>query len=364
MRTMRYSIGVMRDAAELDSLPAHELARRVVQHLVGIDVAVIVRSGNRFGVKVVGPWTERAHDEAVTLKCLVYRRRLVDTADDRLEIHDVECPRVEVSVPADHVERMMVEHQLIDAIVLFYKQREVSLLVMRLELKWTTNVSLGVGRPFDELPEFVAVTFRVAHVAAALHDEQLGLRSLEINAVPVQNATMNDEIVAFSELQIAENALQHALSLADVDQLVSLGIAVEMLVVLVRLDIEHGDVLIEQDRHPVKRWTSALLDARRQEVPVMERLVIVRLELRFLDAFHGLDGSRRIDVIEQRRRSRESLVPHQLFRIQTTVRLAEGDVPFSRDCSQRVVVWHRTSLMGDQLRYGLRTAIHCSKISS
>ena len=49
MRAVRNAVGVMRDAAELDSLPAHELTRRVVQHLVGIDVAVVVR--RRHGVR-------------------------------------------------------------------------------------------------------------------------------------------------------------------------------------------------------------------------------------------------------------------------------------------------------------------------
>src|SRR6202008_1437306 len=35
MRTVRNSVGVVCDTAELDSLPAHELARRIVEHFVG-----------------------------------------------------------------------------------------------------------------------------------------------------------------------------------------------------------------------------------------------------------------------------------------------------------------------------------------
>src|SRR5690606_14003000 len=40
MWAMRDSIRVVGDGSELDALPAHELARRVIEHLVGVHVAV------------------------------------------------------------------------------------------------------------------------------------------------------------------------------------------------------------------------------------------------------------------------------------------------------------------------------------
>src|SRR5687768_4311875 len=58
MRPVRYSIRVMRDAPELDALAAHELARRVVEHFVRIDVAVIVWRRHRFGMEIIGTRTE------------------------------------------------------------------------------------------------------------------------------------------------------------------------------------------------------------------------------------------------------------------------------------------------------------------
>src|SRR5258705_10901577 len=90
MRTVRNSIGVVRNAAELDSLAAHELTRRVIQHLVRIDVAVIIRSGNCLRMEIIGTRAERADDESISLKGLVHRRGLVHAPDDRFEIVDVE----------------------------------------------------------------------------------------------------------------------------------------------------------------------------------------------------------------------------------------------------------------------------------
>jgi hypothetical protein len=49
------------------------------------------------------------------------------------------------------------------------------------------------------------------------------------------------------------------------------------------------------------------------------------------DPLHGLHCRRWVHMIEQRRRTGESLVPHELFRIDATVRLAEGDVSLAGD---------------------------------
>src|ERR1700730_9183929 len=63
------------------------------------------------------------------------RWRLVYTPHDRLEIVDVERPGIEVSVPTHDVERMMVQHDLVDPVVLFHQNRKVSHLIDRLDAR-------------------------------------------------------------------------------------------------------------------------------------------------------------------------------------------------------------------------------------
>src|SRR5678816_4150393 len=101
MRSMWNAVRVIRDGAELDSLAAHELTRRVIEHFVRVHVRVVVRSRHGVGIEVVWPRAERADDESVSFERLVHRRRLVNAADDRLEVADVERPRVEVAIPSD-----------------------------------------------------------------------------------------------------------------------------------------------------------------------------------------------------------------------------------------------------------------------
>src|SRR5215218_5781175 len=105
---MGNAVGMMGDAPELDALPTHELARRVVEHFVRVHVAVIVWSRHCLRVEVVRSGAEAADHEPIALECLVDRRRLVHPSYDRLEVVDVESPGIEVPVPAHHVERMMI----------------------------------------------------------------------------------------------------------------------------------------------------------------------------------------------------------------------------------------------------------------
>src|SRR5258708_23357449 len=71
--------------------------------------------------------------------------------------------------------------------------------------------------------------------------------------------------------------------------------------------------------------------------------VHVGLEVCLAQAFHGRHGGRRMDVIQKCRRTGEALVPNELLRIQAAVRLAERDVPLSRNLSKRVIEGHRAT---------------------
>ena len=235
---------------------------------------------------------------------------------------------------------MVVEDDLVEPVVLLHQDREVALLVVGAERGGPADVALAVGRALDQLAELVPVALGPAHVPAALHDEELGLLAAQVEPPAVQDAPVDDEVVALVERQVAEHRLQRAAALAHVHQLVGLRVAVEVGVVLVGLDVEHRHVVVEEERHAVERRAAALLHLRGAEVPVPERLVGVGLVLRLPQPARRLDRGRRMDVVEQRRRAGEALVPHQLFGVDPAVGLAEGDVPLPRDRAQGMVDRH------------------------
>ena len=87
-----------------------EVAVDVIDHLLRVQVRVVVRDRDRQRVEVELARAERADHEVPALEGLVRGRRHVDAAGDRLEVVDRERPRVDVAVPADDVERVVVEH--------------------------------------------------------------------------------------------------------------------------------------------------------------------------------------------------------------------------------------------------------------
>src|SRR6266542_4019043 len=131
------------------------------------------------------------------------------TADDRLEVVDAERPRKEVAVPSGNVERMVIEHDLVDAVVLLHVERKISHLIVRLDENRAADVALGVRRAFDQLAELVPIALRPADVSAALEDEQLRLVALFREAIAMENSAVDDEIIARRELEIAEDRLEN-----------------------------------------------------------------------------------------------------------------------------------------------------------
>src|SRR5207302_10331625 len=107
MRPVRNSEPMQRDRSPLDSTPRPELAAHIKQNFIRLDVVVHPRDLYRFGMRIEQPRRERADDITTDLECLMNRRRLVHGAGDRLEILGVKSEWVNVSIPANDIERMM-----------------------------------------------------------------------------------------------------------------------------------------------------------------------------------------------------------------------------------------------------------------
>ncbi len=119
------------------------------------------RHGQRVVVHLAGH--EVADDEVVALERLVRRRRLVDTAGDRLVVVDREGVGVQAAVPADHVEGV-VRHQVAgadDAVRGAVLDEHLDVLLLDLhQFGRAVQVALAERRVLEELPELRQVTLR------------------------------------------------------------------------------------------------------------------------------------------------------------------------------------------------------------
>src|SRR6056297_625013 len=108
MRAVWNAAGMLGNTAFIYALAAHEVTLYIVEYLVGIDIAMRVRRRDGLRVVVVLARAEGANHVVGSLKGLVHGRRLVHATGNGLKVLNVEYPRVEVAVPAHHVERMML----------------------------------------------------------------------------------------------------------------------------------------------------------------------------------------------------------------------------------------------------------------
>ncbi len=103
---------MQRDRSRFDSAPRAEISAHVKQHFVGFNVVVHPRNLYGLGMRIEQPRRECAHDIAANLKRLMDWRRLVNRAGDRLEVLRIKRERINVAIPADHIEWMMRHRHL------------------------------------------------------------------------------------------------------------------------------------------------------------------------------------------------------------------------------------------------------------
>src|SRR5207302_10797101 len=132
----------------------------VIDQLRRLKIRMVVRDRNGERVEVELARTEGADHEVPTGEGLVRGRRLVDAAGDRLEVVDRERPRIEIAVPADDVERVVVEQIRLVPAANAHLHRELALLADRSQLERRVDVAVVVRRALDDLGGLVAVAPR------------------------------------------------------------------------------------------------------------------------------------------------------------------------------------------------------------
>src|SRR6478672_4774547 len=173
---------MQRDRADLDALSRAEVSGDVIDHLLRLKIRVVVRNRHCERVEVELARAEGADHEVRARERLVRGRRLMDASGDRLEVVDRERPRIEIAVPADDVERVIVEHVGLISAAHAHLHRELALLTDRPQLRRRMDVTVVVRRTFDDLAVLVAVAPRNLDQPGRLEDE-IALWSVWLEAI-------------------------------------------------------------------------------------------------------------------------------------------------------------------------------------
>src|SRR6185436_20831585 len=95
----------------------------------------------------------------------------MDATRDRLEVVHGERPWIEVAVPADDVEGVVVEEVRLVAAAHSYLDGELALLTVRVKLRRRMDVAVVVRRAFQHLAVLVSVALRDLDQSGSLEHE-------------------------------------------------------------------------------------------------------------------------------------------------------------------------------------------------
>ena len=213
----------MRDAARADALARREVAVAVEDDLVAVRASCAGTGTESRRVEVDEPRHEAADQRAARGERAVPRRRQVHRRHARLEREDRERPRIDRAVPADDVERRVLDREAVPACRRGARRARGCLSSYGARELRALEVALLVRRVHAELADLVAPLLREVQAAVEREPEPVLLAPRRDEAV--QQAARHEHVVALRERDVAEQRAQRAAALVDVDQLV--GVAVD-----------------------------------------------------------------------------------------------------------------------------------------
>src|SRR3954452_2693342 len=261
----------------------------------------------------------------------------MDAPGDRLEVVHRERPRIEVAVPPDDVERVVVDDVRLVAAAHAHLHRELALLAVRVQLGRRMDVAVVVRRALEHLAVLVPIAARDLDQAGRLEHEVALL--LALGAEPVGRPARDDEIVALPVRHVAEDGLERARSFVHEDDLVALAVAEEVVHLLLRAAEGDLDIVVPHQHAPPGDLVPLRVDVVRLEVAMRVRVGNPFVVLQLLEVADLHDAAGRLEVVQDRLHPDEALHPHDLFGQELSV-VTELDVALPRNVPQALVKRH------------------------
>src|SRR3569623_573362 len=338
MRAVRNAHRMVRDRARADALARREVAVAVEDDLVAVHARVRIGARDRGGAEADEPRHEAAHERTARRERPVPGRRQVHARHPRLEREDRERPRIHAAVPADDVERRVLDREAVPAAFATHDQLADAFVVRRAQLR-ALEVALAVRRIHAELADLVAPLLQNVEAAVQRHPEPVLVTA---GNEAVQHTARHEDVIALRELHVTDERAQRAAALVDVDELVG-GAGGDVDRILGGRKRDAGDQIRVVDE---RRARSDLRTAARRQlagdvVPLRERALgglrrCGPAVLRVRDALQV----RTALVIEDRVRAVEAVAREALLVSQLTAFAAQLHMVLLRDVADLHAIEH------------------------
>ena len=263
----------------------------------------------------------------------------MNAAGDGFKVVRRKGVRVVVAVPTHHVERMgFVDGGVQDALLLDFEY-ELAYFVVGLQVLGLADVPLAVGAVLQELAKFVAVALGRNHGAVALRDHQTVVFGVEVDLV--NHAARHHQVIAVGKGEVAQEGAQGAGAFVDEDDLVRIGVFVEIGAQgLARGSRGDDEVVVEEQGHAGLQVIVGGGDVPSAEHAALDGFLYGQLRRHVDGLAQGRNAGGTVDVVEQGAHAVKTFGSKQLLVVDAAVGLLRNRVSFGRDVSQRVVDGH------------------------
>src|SRR6266581_4695836 len=146
MRAMRNPARMQCDRTAFDATTRSKISADIKQNLIRLYVVVHPRNLHCLGMIIEEARCESADDVTTNLKRLMDRWRLVHGSGDRLEILCVKREWIEITIPANCIERMMRKRHARETRTVFDQNIDIFLFVYRDQFRWRMEIALRIWR--------------------------------------------------------------------------------------------------------------------------------------------------------------------------------------------------------------------------
>ena len=141
--TMRNTTRMQCNRCFFDATPTAKIAIDIVEHLIAIDIAMVVRDRHRQWMIIQLSWHKRADYKVRSLERLMDGRWLMYTSRNWFEIVDIQDPGIGATIPTHNIQGMMRIPVACHYIPNFDMHRKLAALSVRNKLFRSSNITLA-----------------------------------------------------------------------------------------------------------------------------------------------------------------------------------------------------------------------------
>ncbi|MNS52675.1 hypothetical protein D3C72_853960 [compost metagenome] len=219
---MRNTGRVQGDHTFSNMFTAHKVAVYIIQYLITVDIAVMVRCRDRQRVVVEQARYKRTDYKIMCIEVLVYRWWLVYAAGNRLEIVYADGIRILATIPTHNIEWMVTVPDRVHEAFFLGIDQELTFNVESLQVLWLADVALAERSILQQLSVTAQVAFREGNRTERVNDKQAVLFCFEFDLVDA--ASRNYQVIAVAKRDLAILCFQYAFANMYEDHFVRISI--------------------------------------------------------------------------------------------------------------------------------------------